>query len=110
MTERFIINPDMQDILDGMDTEELCEFANLQEDPTSNAPAELLTYIRYVIFQGDPSMENLDRAIRRAEGWVNSTPPDDSDLVRRYEILGTILARRLQFNNVERNGQEISAL
>ncbi|PON27277.1 hypothetical protein TGAM01_v203658 [Trichoderma gamsii] len=86
--EEFTVGHDMLELLNSMDTEELREFAVLQEDSSSNTSMELLVCIRYLIYQKEPSTENLDQAVRQGEAWVISTAPSDADLAKKFKIVG----------------------
>lgn len=95
--EEFTVGHDMLELLNSMDIEELREFAVLQEDSISNTSMELLVCIRYLIYQKEPSTENLDQAVRQGEAWMISTAPSDADLAKKFKIVGKILHARLQF-------------
>jgi hypothetical protein len=89
----FHIEPEMAALLNGMSDEEIRAFADTQEDPASDAQIELFIYICFLIFTRTASMDYLNQAIQRAEGWVAVTADDHPQCARRSEILDAMLAR-----------------
>jgi hypothetical protein len=98
--ETFHIEPEMATSLHDMSDEELLPFAELQEDPASDAQIELFIYTCFLIFTRTASTEYLERAIQRAEGWVAVTPVDDPDCARRSQILDTMLVRMYEHEHI----------
>ncbi|KAJ3573296.1 hypothetical protein NPX13_g4756 [Xylaria arbuscula] len=96
--EAFHVDDEMATLLGGMEDEDLYSFAELQEDITSDEQIELFIYIHFLIFTKTRSMECLDQAIQRTEGWLAVTPTDHPDHTRRSYVLDMLVARRDQFN------------
>lgn len=90
--ELFRIDHEITVSLDSMDDEELCSFAELQEDPASNEQIELYIYTCLFIFKRTRSTEQLEQAILRTEGWIAETAVDHPDRARRFHILDILVA------------------
>jgi len=91
--EMFHVEPELATSLHDMSDEDIRAFAELQEDPASDAQIESSIYTNFLIFTRTASMEHLERAIQRGEGWVAATPDGHPQRVRRSEILDTMSAR-----------------
>lgn len=99
--EIFHIEPETADLLCDMTDEDICSFAELQKDPTSDAENELFIYTCFLIFTRKGSLEYLERAIQGAEGWVAVTSDDHPDRARRVEIHLTVSATMCEHSNME---------
>jgi hypothetical protein len=98
--EVFHIEPEMASLLNDTCDEDLCSLPQLQEDPANDAQNELFIYICFLIFTRTGSMEYLERAIQRAEGWVAESANDHPDRARRLEILDKMIARIRERGNM----------
>jgi hypothetical protein len=87
--EMFHIEPDVATSLHDLGD----AFVELREDPASDPRIELYIYICFLIFTRMGSMDYLERAIQRAEGWVAVIGDDYLDRTRRSEILDMMLAK-----------------
>ncbi|KAK4172601.1 hypothetical protein QBC36DRAFT_196602 [Triangularia setosa] len=85
--EPFKIEPEMASLLNDMSKEELCSFAELQDDLVGDDQIELYIYTCFLIFKESGSAEHLERAVQQTEGWVAVTPTNHSDRTRRSNIL-----------------------
>ncbi|KAI1158960.1 CHAT domain-containing protein [Nemania serpens] len=95
--EPFHVDNDMVTLLGSMDDEDLHSFAELHDDTASDEQIELYIYIHFLIFTKTQSMECLDQAIQRTEGWLTTTPTDHPDHSRRFHILDMLVARKHQY-------------
>jgi len=91
--EMFHVEQEMASLLHDISDEELRSFAELHEDPADDAQIELFIYTCFLIFTRTGSMEYLERAIQRAEGWVAVTADDHPERARRAKILDVMSAR-----------------
>jgi hypothetical protein len=98
--EVFHIEPEMASLLNDTCNKDLCTLQQLQEDPANDAQNELFIYICFLIFTRTGSMEYLERAIQRAEGWVAESANDHPDRTRRLEILDKMTARIRERRNM----------
>ncbi|KAI1157268.1 hypothetical protein F5B18DRAFT_261330 [Nemania serpens] len=96
--EPFHVDDDMATLLRSMDDEDLHSFAELHDDTASDEQIELYIYTHFLIFTKTQSMECLDQAIQRTEGWLATTPTDHPDHSRRFHILDMLVARKHQYN------------
>jgi hypothetical protein len=83
----------MATVLCDMNDEDLCKFVELQDDPASDVQNELWIYTCFLIFTRIGSMDYLERAIQRADGWIAVLAIDHADRARRFQIIGTMAAR-----------------
>jgi hypothetical protein len=83
----FNVEAEMASLLRDMNDEELCSFAELQEEPANDDQIELYIYICFLIFTRTYSTEHLQQAIRRIEGWITEVPIGYPDRARRFQIL-----------------------
>jgi hypothetical protein len=90
--EVFHIEPEMASLLNNTCDEDLCSLPQLQEDRANDAQNELFIYICFLIFTRKGSIEYLERAIQRAEGWVAESANDHPDRARRLAILDKMIA------------------
>ncbi|KAI3322844.1 hypothetical protein HD806DRAFT_116532 [Xylariaceae sp. AK1471] len=94
--ELFSIEAEMASSLNGMSDEDIRSFAELQEDLATDEKIELYIYTCFLTFMRMGSVEHLEQAIQRTEGWVAVTPSDHPDRARRFQIFDTLLARTNQ--------------
>jgi hypothetical protein len=99
--EVFHIEPEVASLLNDTCDEDLCSLPQLQENPANDAQNELFIYICFLIFTRTGSMDYLERAIQRAEGWVAESANDHPDHARRLEILDKMTARIRERKNVQ---------
>ncbi|KAM0688741.1 hypothetical protein Q7P36_010816 [Cladosporium allicinum] len=92
----FRLEPDMIGLLRGLSDEELQAFAELQADTMSDAQVELHIYVCFLLFKRTKSVEHLEQAAHRAEGWLAITPNEHLDRPRRFEIHDTMFSTMLQ--------------
>jgi len=98
--EMFHVEPEMATLLHEMSDEDLHAFVELQDDPASDAQIELYISTCFLIFTRTDSVEYLERAIQRAEGWVAVTADDHPRRTHRTEILDTMSARMYERRNI----------
>ena len=98
--ELFHIEPEMASLLNDTFDKDLCSLPQLQEDPANDAQNEFFIYTCFLIFTRTGSMEYLERAIQRAEGWVAESANDHPDRSRRLEILDKLTARIRERRNM----------
>jgi len=98
--EVFHIEPEMASLLNDTCDKDLCSLPQIQEDPANDAQKELFVYTCFLIFTRTGSMEYLERAIQRAEGWVAESANDHPDRSRRLEILDNLTARIREHRNM----------
>lgn len=98
--ELFHIEPEMASLLNDTFDKDLCSLPQLQEDPANDAQNEFFIYTCFLIFTRRGSMEYLERAIQRAEGWVAESANDHPDRSRRLEILDKLTARIREHRNM----------
>jgi hypothetical protein len=108
--EMFHVEQEMASSLHDISNEELRSFAELHEDPADDAQIELYIYTCFLVFTRTGSMEYLERAIQRAEGWVAVTADDHPGRARRSEILDTMSARMCSAENYQQTGIDLSRL
>jgi hypothetical protein len=82
--------------LPGLTVEELRAFADAIEDPTCDMQIKLFIYTCFYIFTRTASMEYLEQAIQRAEGWTAAVAIDHPDRPRRFQILDMMSARKFR--------------
>lgn len=97
--EMFHVEPEMASSLHDISDEDLHSFAELQ-DPADDAQIELFIYTCFLVFTRTGSMEYLERAIQRAEGWAVVTANDHPDRARRSEILDMMSAKMCERRHV----------
>ncbi|KAI1428440.1 hypothetical protein F5Y12DRAFT_24930 [Xylaria sp. FL1777] len=85
---------------DGTDHESLHSFAGLQEEPTSDEQIALYIQTRLLSFLKTESIEHLDQAIARMQGWVALTPADHSERIWRFQFLDKMLVLKNRLNTV----------
>lgn len=90
--ELFNIEPEMASLLDNLSNEDLCSFAESQDDSASDDQTELYIYTCFLLFQKADSTKHLERGVQQAEKWVAITPTDHSDRTRRLQILNRMSA------------------
>jgi hypothetical protein len=92
----FRLEPDMIGLLRGLSDEELQAFAEVQADTISDAQVELHMYVCFLLFKRTKSVEHLEQAAHRAEGWLAITPNEHPDRPRRFKIHDTMFSTMLQ--------------
>jgi hypothetical protein len=92
--ELFRVEQEIASLLPRLTMEELHAFADLIEDPTCDTQSELFIYTCYFIYTRTISMEYLERAIQRTEGWAAVVAIDHPDRPRRFQILDMMSARK----------------
>ena len=86
-TELFRVEPEIVTLLYDMSNEDLGSFAELHEDPVNDVQIELYVFTLFILFMRTLSIEYLEQAIWRAEGWIAVTGLDHPDRARRFQIL-----------------------
>ncbi|KAI1151405.1 CHAT domain-containing protein [Nemania diffusa] len=94
-TNLFKVDTEMASCLQDLEDESLQYFLEIEEENTGNDPDELFIYTCFLIFSRSQNIEYLDRAIRRAQSWLSSTPPENEDRARRFEILNIAIEKRI---------------
>ncbi|KAK2469063.1 hypothetical protein H9L39_19331 [Fusarium oxysporum f. sp. albedinis] len=94
----FHIDVEMASLLSDMSEEDLRSFAETQEDPISDEQIELYIFSCFFIFQKTCSVEYLERATQRAEGWFAIAAKDHPDRARRLQLLDMMSARVSQLS------------
>lgn len=90
----FQVNPEIVDLIDSLNDDELISFAGLYEGSGEDDHIELSIYSDFAVYRRTRSSDHFDRAFMRAEGWAAVTPNDTPDRNRRLEIFDAIAARR----------------
>jgi hypothetical protein len=94
-TEPFRIDSEIIASFHDMNDGELLSFAQLQdsqEDSASDEQIELLVCTCLLVFMRMRSIEHLEQAIQRTEGWIVVTATDHPDRARRFQILDMMSA------------------
>ncbi|KAI1740156.1 CHAT domain-containing protein [Xylaria scruposa] len=91
----FKVDAEMASCLQDLDDESLHYFLEIEEENTENDPDELFIYTCFLIFSRSQNIEYLDRAIQRAQSWLSSTPTENEDRARRFEILNIAIEKRI---------------
>jgi hypothetical protein len=94
--ELFHVEEEIASSLPGLVVEELHAFADATEALTCDMQIELFIYICFYIFTRTTSMEYLERAIQRTEGWAAAVAIDHPDRPRRFQILDMMSARKFR--------------
>jgi hypothetical protein len=94
--ELFRVEEEIASPFPGLTVEELHAFVDTIEDPTCDTQIELFIYTCFYIFTRTASMEYLERAIERAEGWTAAVAIDHPDRPRRFQILNIMSARKFR--------------
>jgi hypothetical protein len=94
--ELLYIEPEIINALYDMNDIEIRSFAELQEDPTSDAQIELFLYTCFLIVKRTKEMEYLEQAIQRAEEWAAVTAYNYPDQARRTMIFNSMFAWKWQ--------------
>jgi hypothetical protein len=94
--ELFRVEEEIASSLPGLTVEELYAFADTIEDPTCDTQIELFIYTCFYIFTRTTSMEYLERAIQRTEGWTAVVAIDHPDRPRRFQILDMMSVRKFR--------------
>jgi hypothetical protein len=104
--DMFHVDQEMANLLHGLSDEELHSFAGLHEDPANDVQIELFIYACFLVFTRTTSMEYLERAMQRAEGWMAMTPDDHPQLAHRSEIFDMMSAKMFVAESYQHTGIE----
>jgi hypothetical protein len=102
----FHVEPEMASLLQELGGGDMPNFAELHEDPSSDAQIELYVYTCFLTCMRTGSVEHLDKALQRAEGWV-VVANDHPNYARRREIFDRILHWKWQLEALESRGKRL---
>jgi len=89
----FKVDSDMIATLRSLDDEDLRAFVELNDrNDSSDEEIELSIYSSYLLWERLHIIDDLHAAICRLQGWINSTPADQQDRRRRFEIFNALVA------------------
>lgn len=98
--ELFNVEAEMASSLHDTNDEDLRSFADMNEDSTSDEQTELYIYTCFLVFTRTRSTEYLERAIQRAERWIDGIGIDYPDRSRRSQILDMMSAWMYQLTSI----------
>ncbi|CAG7566273.1 unnamed protein product [Fusarium equiseti] len=95
----FKVDLDMIATLQSLDDEELRAFVELNDgDDPSDEEIELSIYSSYLLWQRLHTIDDLHAAICRLQIWINSTPADQEDRHRRFEIFNALVVEEIRLS------------
>ncbi|KAK6541052.1 hypothetical protein TWF694_008430 [Orbilia ellipsospora] len=97
----FNIDPEMLEVVNQLDDDELIDFTASQADTTSEEQSELYVYLCFKVFERSKSKDHLKLAIEMAEGLV-AVAAGGVERSRRMKIFDSLSLRQLQIENGSR--------
>jgi tetratricopeptide (TPR) repeat protein len=97
--QSFGIDWDTGDQVDGLEGDELNDFADIYKRSTNYEDAKLHIYTHVVIFRRMNAIEHLEYAIQQAKYWVDTTPTVSQHQPQQLRTLAYLLSEITRFRH-----------